>query len=175
MIPIPVFLPFLPYIIAAGLAVFGLGANAWIGFTDWQTAAIFTAALLACVYVSQSNSPWTRTIIMAIIGVALYLKGQVDKEAVLLPQHVAEKRQIHKAYADAAEAEKARQRAANARALAEAERDKKQYDDDVAALGAQVADLMEKAAKDERADQPSLSLDAVRRLNALRMRGSPGS
>lgn len=163
--------PFLPVI----LALLGAGAanlaNWWGDFTDWRTAAIFSVALVACVYVAQSKSPLARLAITGIVGAALYLKGGVDKEAALLPQHEAQINAIHLNYANAAEAELDRQRRAAAEALERAKQAQEEYDRELAAVKDQLQAAQSEASKDVHADRPALSLDAVRRLNALRVRG----
>ncbi len=168
-------LPFLPYILAGLAALGGLGANAWLDFTDWQTAVTFSVVLIACVYVASTKSPWSRLIIAVIIGVALYLKGGIDKEARLAVQHEADKQTIHQNYAAANEAEQARQRRINEEAERAAAVAKEQQDAELASLQEQTRLSHEAAGKDIQADTPSLSLDAVRRLNALRVRGAAGS
>lgn len=168
-------IPFMPYILAGLAALAGLGANAWLDFTDWQTAVTFGVALLACVYVASTKSPWSRLIIAAIIGVALYLKGGIDKEARLIVQHEADKQAIHLNYAEASREEQARQRKANEEAERAAAAAKEQQDAELASLQDQLARSQAEAAKDVQADTPSLSLDAVRRINALRMRNGAGS
>lgn len=163
-------MPFLPYVITVGLSLFSLGANWWLDLTDWQTALTVVAATLACVFVSNTGSPWSRLIISAIIGAAMYIKGGIDKEARLLPQHEAEKREIHAAYRKASDDELARQQAAAAAATRDAAASKEKVDAERAFLQQQAAQQQAAADKDVRAHEPSLSFDAVRRLNALRMR-----
>lgn len=163
-------LPFLPYILS-GLAVLtGLAANAWLGFTDWQTAAVFSAALVACVYVAQTNSPLSRLGVTAIVGVALYLKGGIDADTRLSAVHEAEKSAIHAGYAISTEKERQRQAEVNDKALADAAASKERADAELASLRKQIEKLAGEAKSDVRADELSLSGDAVKRLNTLRMR-----
>lgn len=168
-------LPFLPYIIAAVASLAGLGANWWLDLTDWQTAVTVAVATLACVFVSTTGSPWSRLIISAIIGGALYIKGGIDKEARLLVEYEAEKVQIHNSYAAAHDAEQRRQRLANQAAQLAAEKAREQHDAELASLREQLSNAAAMAANDPHAKQPSLSLDAVRRLNAVRLRQQPGT
>lgn len=161
-------LPFLPVLLAGGVALGGFGLNWWLEFTDWKTAAIFAGALIACVYVVQTDKPWARLAVVGIIGVAMYLKGGVDKEADLTVKHEAEVALIHKTVKDAADAERARQRQANAQALAEAAKQKEEQDVEMQRLQSLVDSLTSEASKDANADRPALGLEAVKRLNRLR-------
>lgn len=169
---IALLLPFLPVILSAIAALVAVAANWWLDVTDWQTAAIFSCALVACVYVAQSNKPWARLAITGIIGMALYLKGGIDKEAALLPKHEAQINAIHQGYADTTAAEVERQRRANAQAQERAQQAEAEHERELAALQGQLQAALAAAGKDVHANRPALSLDAVRRLNALRVRGA---
>jgi hypothetical protein len=177
--------PLLALALAGGGTLGGLGLNWWFQITDWQTVVIFTVALAACVYVAQTNSPLSRLGVTIIIGVAAYLKGGIDKQHSLEAKHAQEivalheahKRDIvllHEGYRRQSQIEEERQKAANAKALADAASEKSQVDADLAAARSEVERLNTEASKDVHANRPSLSIDAIRRLNRLRG-GVPGS
>lgn len=168
-------LPFLPYILAGLAGLAGLSANWWLEFTDWPTAVVAAVALLACVFVLSTGKPWSRLAVLAIVGVAVYLKGGIDKEATLAVQHKAELDAVHQAYAKVSQAEQARQQEVQEAAARAAAALQEQQEAELADLRTQLDASAGAAAKDPHADRPALSLDAVRRINAQRMRGGAGS
>lgn len=166
---------FLPIILSVAGVVTGLGLNYWFNVTDWETAITFAVALVACVYVSGSSSPFARLGIMLILIIAGYVKGSVDREHELVPEFNRKVAAIHEKYKLASDKEAERQKQANDAALDQARKDKEQYDAEVQKLQEENKQLLEDAAKDKYALRPGLSLDAVDRLNKRRLRGGPGS
>jgi hypothetical protein len=166
---------YLPIVISLAGILTGFGINWWFDITDWQTAAIFAAALVACVYISGSSSPFARLGVVIILVIAGYLKGGVDKEHELVPEFEKKVVAIHAAYKAQSDAETRRQQQANDAALQQAEADKAAYDSENQKLRAENEKLTAAAAQDKFALRPGLSVDAVDRLNKRRLRGSPGS
>ena len=176
-------LPFLPLLIAGGLGIGGLGLNAWLGITDWKTAIILAVAITAIAFIAQSQSPWSRLLVTAVIAVAMYIKGGIDRDArhelaiaALKETHKVEIVSLHEAYKLQSNIEEARQLEANRKALEAAAAEKVQADAELAAVQQDIDRLRGEAQKDVHAKRPSLSIDAVRRLNIIRGYGvRPGS
>jgi hypothetical protein len=165
----------IPYILG-GLGVSaGLLANWWLEITDWNTAIVFAGALASCLVILRTDKPWARIAVMVIFGVALYLKGGIDKTEQLKAAHQADMTRLREHFVNAAAAEEEWQRKANAEAEESARQAKEQADADLAFMRTQLGRLAEQASKDPRAHQPSLSIDAVRRLNMLRRMPGSGS
>lgn len=148
---------FLPWIVASGLASVGLLANWYFGITDWKTAAIFVAVIVSVAVVAQSNSVWSRFIVVAIIAFGCYLKGHVDGAA-----------RIEAKYDAARIVEDTRQRAANEAAQKQAEEAQKKLEADAKVQAEQQEKLSHEAQSDPNSNRDSLSVDAVRRINKLR-------
>lgn len=157
---IALLLPLLWVLIPLALGLLAFVANLWFGLTDWKTALIFVGALVACGLIAQTNSPWTRLAITAVLCVACFFKGTVDGTA-----------RTNAKWQALQDAELSRQ---------------KQVDDDAQVDGLKRVDELEQrnqkltgeekkindeALQDKNAARDSLSVDSVLRLNRMRADG----
>ncbi len=165
-------LRFWPVVAAVGAILVGFGLNYWFEVTDWKSAAVFAGALVACAYIAQSDSPLSRMGIAAVLVFAGYLKGGIDRAAVITAEYEQTISELKSTAKRLSDEEVKRQQDANDKAIQEAQKVKEQYDADLQALREENEQLRTEASKDKFADRPGLSLDAVDRLNKRRLRGN---
>lgn len=165
---------FWPIVMALGGVLVGFGFNYWFELTDWKSAAVFAGALVACAYIAQSDSPMSRLGIAAVLVVAGYLKGGIDREAVIVPEYEGIITGLKESYKREKDSELGRQDKANDEALRQLSQWKEKYDADTKALQADNDRLRAEAAKDPDAKRPGLDLGAVDRLNQRRLRSASG-
>jgi hypothetical protein len=165
-------LRFWPIAVALAGVLAGFGFNYWFEVTDWKSAAVFAGALVACAYIAQSDSPMSRLGIAAVLVVAGYLKGGIDREEMIVPEYEKRIAELQAAYKKVAEKETGRQERANDDALKEVDKWKEKYDADTKALQVENDKLRAAASKDPDAKRPGLDLSAVDRLNQRRLRGA---
>lgn len=159
-----------------GLALTGGGTAAILGgWTDHKTAILLVIVAGLCIAVYSTEAKWARTVILAIICVTLYIKGRIDEQVLAEDLAAAAKimhentvKGIHDQYRKAAAAEQARQERVNQEASSAAAVAKAEWDAERLRMQMALKQLQEEAARDPKANDQSLSADAVARIDKLR-------
>lgn len=159
-----------------GAALTGGGGAIWLsGWTDHKTAILLVVVAALCIAVYTTEAKWARTVILVIICGTLYIKGRIDEQVLQEALMNAAKEMhertvsgIHQGYRTAAAAEQARQERVNQEASTAAAVEKAEWDAERLRLRMALEQAQKEAANDPKANDQSLSADAVKRIDQLR-------
>lgn len=168
----------IPYLvpILVGTLLGGGGLAAWWGdLADYKTAIVFVIGIGAgLVAMTTDNKLLKATALVVIVGM-VYLKGHIDGTAEVDTKVKAAEdagkaavAATHAQYAAALQAEKDRQTKAADEARVAAAAAKAKWDKERAELKVTLQTLQKEAADAKDANEISLDIDDIRRLNQLR-------
>ena len=164
----------LPAIVSAVLGLLGFAINWMFDLVEWNIAIVGIIALTACVIIAFMPHIWVRLLISVALALIMYIHGALDRQAQLVVEFKAKVEQIHGGYAAVSAEEKRRQQAVNDEAQQRAAVEKEKQDAELALRDQEINLLREQAARDAHAKRPAFSVDAVKRLNDIRLRRRHG-
>lgn len=169
---------FVTWIVPAllGMVLVSGGSAVYLsGWTDHKTAILLVVVAALCIAVYTTEAKWARTVILVIICGTLYIKGRIDEQVLQEDLAAAAKimhdntiKDIHTGYRTATDAERKRQERVNQEADSAAAVTKAEWDAERLRMRTLLEQAQKEAANDPKANDQSLSVDAVKRIDKLR-------